>query len=41
MLWLAFSAAVIAALGGLWWYAWLRRNRNPPTPSLPYRQWKD
>jgi hypothetical protein len=41
MLWLAFSLGVVAAIGSLWWYAWLRRDRKPPTPSRPYREWKD
>jgi hypothetical protein len=41
MIWLALSVAVICAGGLLWWFAWQRRNRKPPKPSQPYREWKD
>lgn len=41
MMWLAFSLAVIVAIGCLWWFAWLRRDRTPPKPTRPYREWKD
>ena len=30
MIWLALSAAMILGIAGLWWFAWLRRNRKPP-----------
>jgi hypothetical protein len=41
MIWLALSVGVIAAIGCVWWRAWLHRNRKPPTPAQPYREWKD
>jgi len=41
MIWLAFSMAMIVAIGCLWWFAWQRRNRQPPKPAQPYREWKD
>jgi hypothetical protein len=41
MIWLAFSVAVIVAIGCLWWFGWLRRNQKPPKPTRPYREWKD
>ncbi len=41
MMWLAFSLAVIVAIGCLWWFAWLRKDRRPPKPTRPYREWKD
>jgi cytoskeletal protein RodZ len=41
MLWLAFSLAVIVAIACLWWFAMRQRNRQPPKPTRPYRQWKD
>ncbi len=36
-----FLAAVVVFVGGLFLYAWLRRNRRPPKPTQPYREWKD
>jgi hypothetical protein len=41
VIWLAFSAAMVVGIAGLWWFAWLRRKRRPPTPTQPYREWKD
>jgi hypothetical protein len=41
MIWLALSFGVIIAIGCLWWFSWLRRNRQPPKPKRPYREWKD
>jgi hypothetical protein len=41
MIWLALSVGMIATIGCLWWRAWLRRNRKPPKPTQPYREWKD
>jgi len=41
MMWLAFSMAMIVAIGCLWWVDWRRRNRQPPKPAQPYREWKD
>jgi cytoskeletal protein RodZ len=41
MLWLALSLGVVLAIGLLWWFAMLRRNRKPPKPTRPYREWKD
>jgi uncharacterized SAM-binding protein YcdF (DUF218 family) len=36
-----FLAAVALFLGGLFLYAWRRRDRRPPQPTRPYREWKD
>ena len=41
VIWLAFSLAVIVAIACLWWFAMRRRNRRPPKPARPYREWKD
>lgn len=41
VIWLAFSAAMVFGIAGLWWYAWLRRKRKTPKPTQPYREWKD
>lgn len=41
MIWLAFSAAMVVGIAGLWWFAWLRRKHKPPKPTQPYREWKD
>jgi hypothetical protein len=41
MMWLALSVAMVVAIGGLWWFAWLRRKRQPPKPTGPFREWKD
>lgn len=41
MIWLAFSLGVIVSIACLWWFAWQRRDRKPPTPRQPHREWKD
>jgi len=35
------SGQCIAAIACLWWFAMRRRNRRPPSPTRPYREWKD
>jgi hypothetical protein len=41
VIWLALSVAMVVGIACLWWFAWLRRNRKPPKPTRPYREWKD
>jgi len=36
-----FLAAVAVFVAGLFVYPWERRNRRPPQPTQPYREWKD
>ena len=40
MWWLLLAVIPLAAIVGVWWYSWLRRNRKPPVPSKPYREWE-
>ena len=41
MIWLCLSLAMVLGIALLWWYAWRQRHRKPPTPTQPYREWKD
>jgi hypothetical protein len=39
MWWLLVAAMPLAMILLLWWYGWLRRDRKPPSPTKPYREW--
>ena len=41
MIWLALSGGMVIAIALLWWFAWRDRDRKPPRPAKPYREWKD
>jgi len=41
MIWLALSIGMVVAIGLLWWLAWRNRDKKPPKPSQPYREWQD
>ena len=41
MMWLLVAVAPLAMILVLWWFGWLRRNRPPPRPRTPFRQWRD
>lgn len=35
------ALVVIATVGGAFFISWRRRKIKPPTPTQPYREWKD
>ena len=41
--WIGVGTAlvVIATVGGAFLISWRRRKVKPPTPTQPYREWKD
>ncbi len=41
--WIGIGTAllVIAGVAGAFLVSWRKRKQKPPTPTQPYREWKD
>ena len=38
---IGMALVVIATVAGAFYVSWRRRKVKPPTPTQPYREWKD
>ncbi len=39
MEWLLLALIPLMGILVAWGYGWLRRNRKPPKPTKPYKEW--